>query len=71
MFWNVKKLIASIFIPKRTPYCHHRFKYDKKLRTVCAKPCRYFDIKDGFEYCKLLKENLSIQDQVKDCEINR
>lgn len=66
----IKKLIASIFIPKNTPYCHHRFKYIKKIGTYGAKPCRYWRDDGVWEYCALLKQELSIQDQVKDCGIN-
>ena len=69
------KYIRRLFIPKNTPYCHHDFKYDKKYG-MFAKPCRNLRIKYNkeygykMEYCKYLKEFLSIQDQVKDCKIN-
>lgn len=66
----IKKLIAKILIPKKTPYCHHRFKYDKKHKVYCTKPCIFWSDDSGWEYCKLLKQELSIQDQVKDCGIN-
>ena len=66
---KIKELFASIFIPKHTPYCHHRFKRTKKYG-MCAKPCIFVTEKDDMEYCKLLKKELSIQDQVKDCGIN-
>lgn len=71
---KLKEKWASLFIPKNTPYCHHSFKPHKKYG-ICAKPCRYWTIKrleDGeeLEYCKLLKQVLDIQDQVKDCGIN-
>ena len=66
----IKKLIAKILIPKKTPYCHHRFKYDKKHKVYCVKPCIFWSDDGGWEYCKLLKQELSIQDQVKDCGIN-
>lgn len=65
----MKEKIASLMIPKNTPYCHHRFKRDKKGR-VSAKPCKFWCYKNGMEYCKYLKQELSIQDQVKDCGIN-
>ena len=69
------KLLAKLFIPKNTPYCHHSFKPNKKYG-MSAKPCRYFTYKYNkeydckMEYCKYLKDYLSIQDQVKDCGIN-
>ena len=68
------KLLAKLFIPKNTPYCHHSFKEDKKGK-ISAKPCKYWCLKENIfgyklEYCKYLKEYLSIQDQVKDCGIN-
>ena len=71
---KLKEKWASLFIPKNTPYCHHSFKPNKKYG-ISAKPCKYWTIKrleDGeeLEYCKLLKEVLYIQDQVKDCGIN-
>lgn len=37
---------------------------------MCAKPCIFLTEKNSMEYCKLLKQELSIQDQVKDCGIN-
>lgn len=73
---NIKEKWVSLFIPRNTPYCHHNFKYNKKINKYCAKPCKYWCWKyneeygDGMEYCKYLKEFLSIQDQVKDCGIN-
>lgn len=69
------KLLAKLFIPKNTPYCHHSFKPNKKYG-MSAKPCRYWCYKYNkeynckMEYCKYLKDYLSIQDQVKDCGIN-
>ena len=66
----IKRLIASIFIPKKSPYCHHRFKYMKKYGTYGAKPGILWTDEGGWEYCKLLKQELTIQDQVKDCGIN-
>lgn len=66
---KIKELWGSLFIPKNSPYCHHRFKKNKKYG-YCAKPCRYWCYKNGLEYCKYLKQELSIQDQVKDCDIN-
>ena len=69
------KLLAKLFIPKNTPYCHHKFKKNKKGQ-VYAKPCKYWCYKFNkeynckMEYCKYLKEVLDIQDQVKDCGIN-
>lgn len=66
---NLKEKVASIFIPKKSPYCHHKFKYSKK-HGICAKPCKFFTYKNGNQYCKLLKNELSIQDQIKDCGIN-
>ena len=71
---NIKEKWASLFIPKNTPYCHHKFKPNKKYG-ISAKPCKYWHLeyneyKEPIEYCKLLKEELSIQDQVKDCGIN-
>lgn len=62
--------IASIFIPKNTLYCHHRFKYSRKYRCNVAKPCIFFESYGGRHYCKLLKQYLIIPDQVKDCGIN-
>lgn len=64
---KIKEKLASIFIPKG-PYCHHNFKTTKF--GYSAKPCIFWCYKNGMEYCKLLKKELSIQDQVKDCEIN-
>ena len=66
---KIKEKWASLFIPKNTPYCHHSFKPNKKYG-ISAKPCKYFTIKNNMEYCKLLKDYLFIQDQVKDCGIN-
>ncbi len=71
---KIKEIWASLFIPKNTPYCHHKFKKSKKYGT-CAKPCRYWEIiytsdNKPVEYCKLLNQILDIQDQVKDCGIN-
>lgn len=69
------EILAKLFIPKNTPYCHHSFKPNKKY-DMSAKPCRYFTYKYNKEwgckaqYCKYLKDFLSIQDQVKDCGIN-
>lgn len=71
----LKKLISKLFIPKNSPYCHYRFKR-RKNGMVYAKPCKYWctkkkdDYEVPLEYCKYLKEVLSIQDQVKDCGIN-
>ena len=65
----MKELIVSMFIPKNTPYCHHRFKNNKKYGR-CAKSCIFWFRKNGIEYCKYLKQELSIQDQIKDCGIN-
>lgn len=67
---KIKDKIASLFIPKDTPYCHHKFKKDK-YNNIYAKPCHYFCRRNNMEYCKYLKDYLSIQDQVKDCDINR
>jgi len=67
--------IVSLFIPKNTPYCHYKFKRDKKGR-VYAKPCifwckkKFKDYECELEQCRLLKQPLYIQDQVKDCGIN-
>lgn len=66
---KLKEKVASLFIPKNSPYCHYRFKKSKKYG-VCAKPCVFLTYKNGMEYCRLLKQELSIQDQVKDCGIN-
>jgi len=65
---KLKEKWASLFIPKKSPYCHHKFKV--KRDTCYAKPCKYWCYKNNLEYCKLLKKELSIQDQVKDCGIN-
>lgn len=73
---NIKERWASLFIPKKTPYCHHSFKYNKKYKLYTAKSCRYWCMKYNekygckMEYCKHLKEFLDIKDQVKDCGIN-
>lgn len=72
---KIKEKWASRFIPKNTPYCHHRFKKNE-AGNFYAMPCKYWCLKynkkydDVMEYCKLLKDYLSIQDQVKDCGIN-
>lgn len=66
----IRKLIAKILIPRKTLYCHHRFKFNKKKNIYCSKPCIYWKDDGGWEYCKYLKKELSIQDQVKDCGIN-
>lgn len=72
---KIREWWASLFIPKHSPYCHHSFKVHKKYG-MCAMPCRYFTRKYNkfyeckMEYCKYLKDYLSIQDQVKDCGIN-
>lgn len=62
--------IASIFIPKNTPYCHHNFKYSRKYKCRMAKPCIFFRSYNGRHYCILLRQRLTIYDQVKDCGIN-
>lgn len=73
---EIKEKWASLFIPKETIYCHHRFRYSKKYKNVVAKPCKYFCYKYNeecnsvMEYCKFCKNFLQIQDQVKDCYIN-
>ena len=67
---KLKLMIAKLFIPKDTLYCHHKFKYNKKKNCYGAKPCRYWVCYNGWEYCKLLHKELDIQDQVKDCGIN-
>lgn len=78
---SIKEKWASLFIPKHSPYCHHSFEPNKKLSkidslAVSAKPCKYLKWKYNkeydchMEYCKYLKDFLSIQDQVKDCGIN-
>lgn len=77
---KIKEKLASLFIPKNSPYCHHRFKKIYDPDGFCyfygAKPCRYWEKRYNekyqceMEYCKLLKQFLSIQDQVKDCGIN-
>lgn len=65
----------ALFVPKNTPYCHHRFKLSKKYG-YCAKPCRYWcrkydpEYMYDREYCKILKDFLSVDDQIKDCGIN-
>lgn len=67
-------MIEKLFIPKNTPYCHHKFK--KTKYGISAKSCRYWcykynsEWKCKAEYCKYLKKFLLIQDQVKDCGIN-
>ena len=66
---KLKEKIASLFIPKNSPYCHYRFKKSRKYG-YCAKPCIFFTYKNGMQYCRLLKEELYIQDQIKDCGIN-
>ena len=66
----IKKLIARIIIPKNTPYCHYRIKHNKKKDIYTSRVCPYWTEKDGREYCKYLKQELHIQDQVKDCGIN-
>ncbi len=65
---KIKEKLSSVFIPKNSSYCHHNFKVTKF--GYCAKPCIFWCCKNGIEYCKLLKKELSIQDQVKDCGIN-
>lgn len=66
---KLQEKIARLFIPKNTAYCHHSFKKSKKYG-FCAKPCMFFTYKNGMQYCKLLKQELCIQDQMKDCGIN-
>ncbi len=73
---KLKKLWASLFIPKNSPYCHYRFKKNKKYG-YSAKACRYwttkYDKKWNYEreYCKYMKCFLSLDDQIKDCGINQ
>lgn len=72
---KLKEKWASLFIPKKTPYCHHEFRQNV-AGNVYAEPCKYWCLKKikGYEvpleYCKYLKQVLYIQDQVKDCGIN-
>ena len=72
----MKNPIRKLFIPKHTPYCHHFFKYNKKYGVIFAKHCKNWCIKYNkeydckLEYCKYLKDFLSIQDQVKDCGVS-
>lgn len=70
-----KELIAKIRIPKDTPYCYTPIK-PLENGGYRVKPCPYFKIKYNSEwgcnaeYCKYIKDYLSIQDSVKDCGIN-
>lgn len=72
---KIKDKIASLFIPKNTPYCHHKFKKNKKYG-YSAKVCKYWttkydeEFKYDREYCKYMKCFLSLDDQIKDCGIN-
>ena len=68
------KFIAKLIIPKHTPYCYTPIKFTKngyKVRMCpfhCEKVNSEYNCK--MEYCKYLKEFLSVQDAVKDCCIN-
>lgn len=72
---KIREWWASLFIPKNSPYCHHKFKVHRKYG-MSAMPCKYFTYKYNkfyeckMQYCKYLKNYLMIQDQVKDCGIN-
>ena len=72
---KLKMLWARLFIPKRSPYCHHRFKKDAQGRPY-AKACRYWttqydpEWKYEREYCRLMQAHLSLDDQIKDCGLN-
>lgn len=71
---KLKEKIASLFIPKNTPYCH--FNFIKTNYGYRAKACPFWKWKYNkeyeckMEYCTYLNEFLDIQDQVKDCGIN-
>lgn len=66
--------IKKLFIPKHTPYCYQiiRVLDDGSIK---IKHCKYWrwkyskEDKCKMEYCKYLKEFLSIQDEIKDCDI--
>lgn len=81
---KLKKLWASLFIPRKTPYCHGRLKPSKDGLGCEGKVCRYWkmldekdDYGDNICYCKLLKKKSEqydpfnlIWDQCKECGIN-
>lgn len=73
---KLKNIIAKIIIPKNTCYCYTPKKPLKNGMGYRVKNCPYFKWKYnkewGYkaEYCKYLKDFLSIQDSVKDCGIN-
>ena len=78
---KLKFLLDKLLVPKHTPYCYtpkNPIKPSKKY--PCGgykiKRCPFWCIKYNSEwtckaeYCKYIKDFLSIQDQVKDCGIN-
>ena len=66
----LKKLIAKIIIPKKTNHCY-KAKYNAGKYIYKCKFCHYLKEKNGWQYCRYLKKELSIQDAIKDCNINK
>ena len=66
-------------IPKDTPYCYTSLGWNAYENCHKINPCPYWDIETvndpqygerEIEWCHYLGEELSIQDQVKDCGIS-
>ena len=68
------KIIGKLIIPKNTPYCYTPIKFTENGYKVkhcpfhCKKVNKEYNCK--MEYCRYLKDFLSVQDDVKDCGIN-
>ncbi|MEI3530101.1 MAG: hypothetical protein V8Q75_03375 [Bacilli bacterium] len=77
----IKQLIAKLLIPKNTPYCYipkkpikpsKKYPYGGYKVKRCPFWCWKFDKETDCkqQYCKYIKDFLSIQDAVKDCGVN-
>jgi hypothetical protein len=59
-------------VPKNTYYCYTLLRKAKNGNLI-IKPCEYYTLRgiDGAKkgYCKLLRDYLTVDDMVKDCEI--
>ena len=66
---RIKRLLASLFIPRNTNRCHAGFRFIKG-KISGPRVCPFLTEKRGWEYCRLLHKELDVQMQVKECKIN-
>lgn len=77
----IKQFILKLFIPKHTSYCYiprkpikpsNKYLYGGFKVKHCPFHCYKFNKEYGYrmEYCRYIKNYLSIQDDVKDCGVN-